>query len=57
MCLTLQLAHARMQYDMHASSFQRDITTSQQGAKTNGAPEYCTRGKYFSTIILRLLLL
>ncbi|CAN7131533.1 unnamed protein product [Brassica rapa subsp. narinosa] len=38
-----KLAHARMQYDMHASSFQRDITTSQQGAKTNGAPEYCTR--------------
>ncbi|CAN7029915.1 unnamed protein product [Brassica rapa subsp. trilocularis] len=38
-----KLAHASMQYDMHASSFQRDITTSQQGAKTNGAPEYCTR--------------
>ncbi|WZZ08148.1 hypothetical protein YC2023_094069 [Brassica napus] len=39
----LGTAHASMQYDMHASSFQRDITTSQQGAKTNGAPEYCTR--------------
>ncbi|KAF3511431.1 hypothetical protein F2Q69_00010052 [Brassica cretica] len=32
------VAQASMQYDMHASSFQRDITTAQQGAKTNGAP-------------------
>ncbi|CAN6891736.1 unnamed protein product [Brassica oleracea] len=37
-----KVAHASMQYDMHASSFQRDITTAQQGAKTNGTPEYCT---------------
>jgi len=41
---------------MHASSYQRDIATAQQVAKENGALEDCTRGKYLSTIILRLRL-
>ena len=44
------------QYEMHASSYQRDIATAQQVAKENGALEDCTRGKYLSTIILRLRL-
>ncbi|CDY35718.1 BnaC03g58390D [Brassica napus] len=30
-------------YEMHASSYQRDIATAQQVAKENGALEDCTR--------------
>ena len=44
------------QYEMHASSYQINIATAQQVAKENGPPEDCTRGKYLSTIMLRLLL-